>query len=110
MKREFPDLSKPELAAKVSHQWRDLSEEERGFYKDMAKENTSSISKSSTQKSQNCRRSLDSGDPEANKKKFVKFLENMKSKHDPNAKKLMKKTIATSPISLQHVTDSFWDR
>lgn len=106
---KHPELNPVEVAAYLNREWKEISSEEREYYRDLANQHIQNLSNvSSTQKSKPSRSQISEAQKDNNKKQLVSMLENMKKKKTEvkNESMLMRTTVPWD-ISLSLVTEKF---
>ncbi|KAL7288130.1 hypothetical protein TKK_0017793 [Trichogramma kaykai] len=108
---QSPDLSPAEIALELNKQWKNLSSEERDYYRDLANKNNEEISLNISQLEGTKKEKLSQTEKISNRKKLVNMLENMKlNKNNMKNESLLMRTFVNWDIDLESVTEKFENR
>lgn len=94
-----------QIANTVTNLWKKLSSEERGYYRDLAREEESEREK---EKQETKEKHVT--DVNKNKNRLLKALEKMKTMNSENNKNLVMRTIVPWDVNLKNVTGSFLNK
>ena len=102
--KQNDNLTAAQIANTVTNLWKRLSSEERGYYRDLAREEESEREK---EKQETKRKHVT--DVNKNKNRLLKALEKMKTVNPENNKNLVMRTIVPWDVNLTKVTGNFLD-
>ncbi|KAJ8686741.1 hypothetical protein QAD02_022535 [Eretmocerus hayati] len=108
--KEHPELSPAEVALYLNREWKEISPEERDYYRDLANQHsqTSSSSQKSQKPKSQSKSQPSSTEKEQNRKQLVNMLENMKmNKSEAKNKSMIMRTSTTWEISIPSVEKKF---
>lgn len=108
MLEENPGATLASIGKILADKWKELTSEERGYYKDLALEEKKRLeaAKHKTKKQE-----LSQKESDKNKARLVKMLETMKKTTKSNKKcPVNERTTAEWQISIKNITESFFAR
>lgn len=92
----------------LTKRWKELSPEERGYYRDLgAADAAQQSSDTSTLLNKSSRQRVSAEHAESNRKRFLNMLENMKNPKAEGTKNKLMRTVIPWTVSLETVTRSF---
>lgn len=107
--REHPELTPAEVAVYMNQQWKEVSPEERQYYRDLAnQQNQSENNVSLSQAPKKSKPKLSQAEAEKNRKKLVSMLENMKvNKTEAKKENMLMRTFALWNTNVSIVKEKF---
>lgn len=98
-------MTAPQIANAITNLWKKLTPEERGYYRDMAREektNSDAESRETKEKP--------TVESKRNRKRILKVLENMKTMNLEKKENLLVRTIVPWDVHIKKITESFLDK
>ena len=100
-----PTMTAPQIANAITNLWKKLSSEERGYYRDLAREEKTN---SDTENRET--KEKPAVESKKNRKRILKVLENMKTMSLEKKENLLVRTIVPWDVHVKKVTESFLDK
>lgn len=101
--KENPSLTAAQTAKKITEFWKQLSSEERGYYRDIAEEEK----EHETHKKSEERIEVSKIDLEKNKSRLLQLFENMKNSKNEKKEKIKMRTIVPWIIDRDKITTRY---
>ncbi|XP_060816422.1 PMS1 protein homolog 1-like isoform X2 [Bombus pascuorum] len=98
------NMTAPQIAYQITHLWKKLSPEERGYYRDLADDEKSEHNKSKLETKEKCTVNINK-----NRNRLLKALEKMKTMNMEKKENLVMRTTVSWDIDLKKVTENFLD-
>ncbi|OXU25513.1 hypothetical protein TSAR_009331 [Trichomalopsis sarcophagae] len=107
--KEHPELTPAEVAVYMNQQWKEISPEERQYYRDLAnKQNQSENNTSLSQAPKKSKPKLSQAEADKNRKQLVSMLESMKvNKTEAKKENIIMKTFALWDMSTSIVKERY---
>ena len=100
-----PTMTAPQIANAITNLWKKLSPEERGYYRDMAREEKTNCDTENRETKEK-----PAVESKKNRKRILKLMENMKTKNLEKKENLLLRTIVPWDVHIKKVTESVLDK